>query len=187
MSNKTTKRRRGARIARHAPSDDTARLYKRAGRVQTLSIALSGIFLLLQAINQRVRDSVLASSNITYVPYVCAWLVLGILNMHYITRQDALKGQLQTQSPEYMSVLRIKIIIASVACSLCVLGFLYLVGAHYWIWSVIRRYVPQASKMFMSFLARLIEWIASGIVGTYAYQRFEKARQQLLRKMAARS
>ncbi len=150
-----------------------------------LSVALSGVFLLLLAINQHVRDSVLASSNVIYVPYTLAWLVLGILNMDYIDSRNALKRQFQTQSPEYMRLLRKQIIVASIASSLCVLGFLYLVGAHYWIRSLISKFFPQASKMLMNLVTRITEWIVSGIVGTYAYQRFEKTRRQLLRKMTS--
>jgi hypothetical protein len=170
--------------ARNIEPDDSLGLYRKADLIEVLSLLLTMGFLFLILRNPTAGEAVEGSSNAIYVPYLLAWFVLGFANMRTANWRRILKLQSQTGSPEYMRMLKAKIIIASVGVTLCLFGLFYVSGGPRWIGPILERHFPQASKRMISFLAQVPGWAVSGIVGNYAFKALEKARSRILNRRA---
>jgi hypothetical protein len=163
-------------------SSDAANLYKNANRFQTMSMFLSAFSLVLIYISPTVRQSIINIPMWIYIPYVGGWLVLAMLNSNNLHSVRELEAQYKTNSIEYMSLLKAKIIISGVASGLCLLAYFYFSGGHYLIQSAFVKFLPQASSQLLSAFSSLVGFAISGIVGGVAYKHYENIRKRIITK-----
>jgi hypothetical protein len=133
-------------------------------------------------ISPYARNAIENSPNLLYAPYVLAWLVTGIAHQRNHERERELKVRLKTDSNEYMTLLKSRIIITSVASTLCLLWFFYLSDTPTLLRPILLKYLPQASSKILDFLSNVPGWVVSGVIGNAAYRYFENARQRILNK-----
>jgi len=103
-----------------------------------------------------------------------AWAIIADLNIKNGIRRRELRARGQTNAPAYVSTVKTKAIIASVATFLCILQVFYLSGGPQWIRSLIEEHFTQISTAVANFLAQFLGWIFSGIVGNATYAVFKK-------------